>query len=112
MQSEDRIRLQHMLDAARQAQAFAKGENRGSLENDRKLVFALLKAVEVIGEAASQVSKDTRKELPLIPWADIIGMRHRLIHAYFDINLDILWNTIVKDLPPLVGVLEEVLEGQ
>ena len=112
MQSEDRIRLQHMLDAARQAQSFAKGENRGSLENDRKLVFALLKAVEVIGEAASQVSKDTRKELPLIPWTDIIGMRHRLIHAYFDINLDILWNTIVKDLPPLVGVLEEILEGQ
>jgi len=112
MQSEDRIRLQHMLDAATQAESFAKGENRGSLENDRKLVFALLKAVEVIGEAASQVSKDTRKELPLIPWADIIGMRHRLIHAYFAINLDILWNTIVKDLPPLVGVLEEVLEGQ
>jgi uncharacterized protein with HEPN domain len=101
-----------MLDAARQARSFAEGETRGSLENDRKLVFALLKAVEVIGEAASQVSKDTRKTLPLIPWPDIIGMRHRLIHAYFDINLDILWNTIVKDLPPLIRVLEEILDGQ
>ena len=112
MQSEDRIRLRHMLDAARQAQSFAKGETRGSLETDRKLVFALLKAVEVIGEAASQITKDTRKSLPLIPWADIVGMRHRLIHAYFDINLDILWNTIVKDLPPLIRVLEEILDGQ
>ena len=64
MQSEDRVRLRHMLDAARQAQSFAEGETRGSLENDRKLVFALLKAVEVIGEAASQVSKDTRKAIP------------------------------------------------
>ena len=109
MQSEDRVRLRHMLDAARQAQSFAEGENRGSLENDRKLVFALLKAVEVIGEAASQISKDTRKTFPLIPWADVIGMRHRLIHAYFDINLDILWNTIAKDLPPLIGLLEEIL---
>jgi uncharacterized protein with HEPN domain len=112
MRNEDNIRLRHMLDAARQAQSFAKGETRGSLEKDRKLVFALLKAVEVIGEAASQVSKDTRKTLPMIPWADIIGMRHRLMHAYFDINLDVLWNTIAKDLPPLVGVLEEILEGQ
>ena len=64
MQSEDRIRIRHMLDAARQAQSFAKGEHRGSLENDRKLVFALLKAIEVIGEAASQASKDTRKLFP------------------------------------------------
>ena len=88
MRKDDRIRLQHMLDAARAAVSFVQGKKRGDLDHDRLLVFGLVKALEIVGEAAYQLSEETRAELTTIP--DVIGMRHRLIHAYFDINLDIL----------------------
>ncbi|MBC7098411.1 DUF86 domain-containing protein [Candidatus Bipolaricaulota bacterium] len=109
MRKVDRIRLQHMLDAARQAISFAQGKSREDLDRDRLLVFGLVKAIEIVGEAAYQMSETTRAELPKIPWDDVIGMRHRLVHAYFDINLDILWRTIQDDLPPLISALESAL---
>lgn len=112
MQKDDEIRLRHMLDAARQALDFVRDETRGSLNKDRKLEFALVKAIEIVGEAASKVSTESRENLPQIPWPNIIGMRNRVIHAYFDINLDILWKTITEDLPPLVAELEKVLRPE
>jgi len=98
-----------MLDAAQEAIEFAQGHTRAHLDGDRKLVLALVKDIEIIGEAAYQVSPTTREQLPGIPWDDIIGMRHRLVHAYFDINLDILWRTVQDDLPPLLEKLREIL---
>lgn len=112
MLKSDRIRLQHMLDAAQEALAFAQEATRETLERDRKLTLALVKDIEIIGEAAYQVSEATRRQLPEIPWEDIIGMRHRLVHAYFDINLEILWNTVVEDLPPLIDALQKALEEE
>ena len=112
MRKNDRIRLQHMLDAAREAVSFVRGKKRGDLDHDRLLVFGLVKALEIVGEAAYQLSEETRAELPTIPWEDVIGMRHRLVHAYFDINLDILWRTVQDDLPPLVAALEAALGEQ
>jgi uncharacterized protein with HEPN domain len=109
MRKDDRIRLQHMLDAAREALSFAQGRTREDLDKDRLLVLGLVKAVEIIGEAAYQISEETRAQLPAVPWEDIIGMRHRLVHAYFDINLEILWRTVQEDLPPLVSTLESIL---
>ena len=81
MRKDDAIRLQHMLDAAREAVAFARGRTRGDLENDRQLVLALVKDVEIVGEAATQETKATRQNLPEIPWERIVGMRNRLVHA-------------------------------
>jgi uncharacterized protein with HEPN domain len=95
-----------MLDAAQEAVGFVQGRRRGDLDFDRQLVLSLVKEVEIIGEAAYQVTEQTRKEIPGLPWADLIGMRHRLVHAYFDINVDILWKTIQEDLPPLIEKLE------
>lgn len=109
MHKDDRVRLRHMQDAAREAVGFAGDKQRSDLDDDRMLVFALVKAIEIVGEAANQVSERTRSELPDIPWADIIGMRRRLIHAYFDINLDILWQTVKNDLPPLIAALDDAL---
>jgi len=109
MRKDDLIRLQHMLDAAREAIEFARNSRRKDLDSDRKLTLALVKDVEIIGEAAYQIAEDTQRALPEIPWEDIIGMRHRLVHAYFDINLDILWKTVEEDLPPLVRILSEAL---
>ncbi len=91
---------------------FARGRKRSDLNHDRQLVLALVKDIEIIGEAAHQTSDETRAKLPEIPWDDIIGMRHRLVHAYFDINLDILWQTVQNDLPPLVERLGAYLSGR
>jgi uncharacterized protein with HEPN domain len=112
MRKDDRIRLQHMLDAAREAIEFSIGKGREDLNQDRLLVLGLVKTIEIIGEAGYQVTDETRKKLPNIPWADIIGMRHRLVHAYFSINLDILWRTVQDDLPPLISALELALRGE
>ncbi len=112
MRKEDDVRLRHMRDATRQAIGFAEGRSRADLDTDMMLVFALVKALEIIGEAANQVSDSTRNEVAALPWADVIGMRHRLIHAYFDINLDILWQTVQQDLPPLITALDNALSGK
>ena len=85
MSAADRIRIQHMLDAFREAMAFAKGRTVDDLRTDRMLLLALVKEIEILGEAATQISEDFRLSRPEIPWAEIRGMRNRLIHAYSDV---------------------------
>lgn len=108
MRKDDFIRLRHMLDAAKEAALFARNKTRGSLESNRMLTLSIVKDLEIIGEAASKMTNEAREELPQIPWMNIISMRNRLIHAYFDINLDIVWKTVVEDLPPLIAELEKI----
>ena len=109
MPKDDRIRLQHMLEAAEEAVAFARGQRREELEGDRKLTLALLKCIEVVGEAAARISEPTRLEYTGIPWPDIIGMRNRLVHTYFEIDLNLVWETVQRDLPPLIAELRKIL---
>lgn len=110
MQKDDAVRLRHMLDAAQEAAFFAQNKTRGSLDTDRQLVLSLVKSIEIIGEAAAKVTTKCREDFPQIPWRDIISMRNRLTHVYFDVNLDILWKTVVEDLPPLIAELGKVVE--
>jgi uncharacterized protein with HEPN domain len=102
---EDVIRCRHMLDAAGSAQRFTAGRRREDLGADEELRFATVRAIQIIGEAASQLSQQARDLLPAIPWEAIIAMRNRLVHARLDINLDIVWGTITEDLPPLIAQL-------
>jgi uncharacterized protein with HEPN domain len=97
-----------MLDAARDAVAFASGRAPEDLGRDRQFALALVKCIEIVGEAASQVSAQTQGEIPSMPWREMAGMRHRLVHAYYDINLNVLWRTVRNDLPPLIALLESV----
>jgi len=106
MLKNDAIRLQHMLDAAHEAIGFASGRTRSDLDDNRMLVLSLVKSIEIIGEAAFRISPATRAQLQDVPWDAIIAMRHRLVHAYFDINLDILWRTVQDELPALIAILE------
>ncbi|MBD5803329.1 hypothetical protein AZOA_27650 [Azoarcus sp. Aa7] len=108
MRVEDGVRIRHMIDAAESALRFINGRQRADLEQDEMLSFALVRAVEVIGEAASKVTAEGRAEVPDVPWAAVTGMRNRLIHAYFDINLDILWATVEQALPRLLKQLKSV----
>jgi uncharacterized protein with HEPN domain len=109
MRKDDRIRLQHMLDAVNEALTFIRGRTRTDLDHDRMLVLSLVRELEIIGEAAGKVSVETRSQNTSIPWQDISGMRTRLIHAYFDVDLDTVWSTVTKDLPVLKANIEKIL---
>ena len=106
---EDRVRLQHMLDASRQSIAFVQGRGRKDLDTDLQLTLALTRLVEIVGEAAKNVSDEERKRHPEVPWRAIAGTRDRLAHAYFDVDLDQLWQIVSADLPALVPILEIAL---
>jgi uncharacterized protein with HEPN domain len=108
MRRDHQVRLRHMLDAANEAISVARGRSRSDLDSDWMLTLAPVKSIEIIGEAAARVTPDGRAESPEIPWQDIIGMRNRLIHAYFDIDLDRVWDTVSDDLPPRVAVLKRI----
>ena len=112
MPKNDRVRLLHMRDAAREAVGFAAGRSRADLDTDRMLNLSLVRLIEVIGEAAGRVSADTQAKYPGIPWSDITGMRHRLVHGYDEINLDIVWEVVTVDLPALITQLEEIFADE
>ena len=109
MRKDDIVRLRHMLEAAKEAISFAENKTRRDLHSDRMLALSIIKSIEIIGEAASTVTKDFRDIHNEIPWANIVGMRNRLIHVYFDIDLDRVWDTITDDLPPLIAALEQAI---
>jgi uncharacterized protein with HEPN domain len=96
-----------MLEAAGEAVLFAHNRTRKDLDNDRMLTLSIVKSVELIGKAATRISKEGRDTHPGIPWTDIVAMRNRLIHVYFDIDLDRVWDTITDDLPPAFLRLEK-----
>jgi len=110
MRRDDAIRVRHMLDAARESLSFVEGKTRSDLNANRMLVLSLIKSIEIIGEAASSVTQETREHHPHIPWRDIVSMRNRLIHVYFDIDLDRVWDTLTDDLPKLIAELEQVMQ--
>jgi uncharacterized protein with HEPN domain len=101
-----------MLEAAEEALSFARGRSRQDLDSDRQFTLSVVKCLEIVGEAANNVSPETAQVLAQIPWKAIISMRNRLIHGYFTINLDIVWQTISEDLPVLVTLLRGVAEPE
>jgi uncharacterized protein with HEPN domain len=109
MNEDDLVRLRHRRDAAREVIEFIEGRTRQSLDIDRLLVRGLSMSVGIIGEAAAHVSQETQDAYPQIPWAQIVGMRNRLIHAYFDIKLDRLWDTVTYSVPGLLVELEKLI---
>jgi uncharacterized protein with HEPN domain len=109
MNESDRDRLRHMVDAASDAFSFIEGRTREDLRTSRLLVSALTRQIEIVGEAASKVSIDCKAAIPDIPWPAVVGIRNRLIHAYFDVDIDIVWTTVTADFPGMVAILTGVL---
>ena len=101
MRDDDRIRVRHMIDAAEAVAEFITGRQRADLDRDRMLLFAVVRAIEVLGEAAARTSSEARALAPSIPWTSIVSMRNRLIHGYFDIDTEIVWATVTLELPAL-----------
>jgi len=107
---DDINRIKHMLDAAHEAKLFMKDIKLEDLSEDRKTTQAVIRSIEIIGEAAVHLSEDFKMSYPEIPWKQIVGMRNWLIHAYFDIDYDHVWNTVYQDLPVLIPQLEKLLD--
>lgn len=105
MPLDDDTRLRHLIEAAEKAVAYAHERDRASLDEDEIFRLALTKLIEIVGEAAKQVTVETRRAYPEVPWSAAARMRDRLVHHYFDINLDVLWSTVTVDLPALLKVV-------
>ena len=109
MFKDDLIRVKHMLDSANEALSFIKDKTRKDLDQNKMLVLSLVKCVEIIGEAANSITDDLKSKHTSIPWQDIIKMRHRLIHIYFDVDYDIVWKTVKDELPELIRELKKII---
>jgi len=109
MPPDDEVRVRHLVEAASKAVSYAAGRRRDDLDDDEMLRLALTKLVEIVGEAAKHVSHCLRESHPEVPWSAAARMRDRLVHHYFDINLDVLWSTVTDDLPRLLATLSDDL---
>ena len=106
---ESAVRLLHMLEQSREALAMIQGKTRSDLDADRTLNLALVRLLEIVGEAASRIPKEERQKCPDIDWPQIVGLRNRLIHGYDFVDFDLLWQITNDDLPPLVDQREKIL---
>lgn len=105
----DSVRLKHIRDAAEEAVALCQGRTRQDLDTDRMLNLSLVRLLEIIGEAANGISDELKETHSHIPWHQMTSMRNRLIHGYFDVNLDVVWQTVKNDLPSLVQQVKNML---
>jgi uncharacterized protein with HEPN domain len=109
---DDAVRVRHMLDAAREVSEAVRGKDAAEIQADHLRMLGIIKSIEIIGEAACQISADYQARHQNIPWMKIIGMRHRLVHAYFEIDEEQVWKTATENIPVLIAGLEKLLESQ
>jgi len=106
MQKDDLVYAGHMLDTARNATSKITGKAREEFDRDENLRLALAHLIQILGEAARRVSPAFQQTHPEIPWKQIIGMRHKVVHDYLHVDFDIVWAVMTADLPPLIVDLE------
>ena len=106
---DDPTRLRHMLESASKVGEFIAGLSLDAVRSDEMRALAVVRLLEIIGEAANVVSTDFRDANPEIPWPQIVGLRNRLIHGYTDVDWDVLWDIVTNDLPKLIDALQDLL---
>lgn len=106
------LRLTHMLQAGTKARALVEGKTQAQVEADETLVLALTRLLEIMGEAAKAVPDELKAKAPEVPWRAIASTRDRLIHGYFDVDLEVVWAIVTEDLPDLLVRLEQLLKGR
>ena len=108
MPKDDGLYLGHMLEMARKATSKVAAKSRGAYDADEDLRIVIAHLVQTIGEAAGRVSERTRAAHPEIPWKQIAGIRHRIVHDYLHVDYDVLWEVATRDLPALIVQLERI----
>ena len=108
MPKDELVYVGHMLDTIRTALRLVAGKTRRDYDQDEVLRLALVHLVQVIGEAARRVSPEFSAAHPQIPWKAIIGMRHKVVHDYLGVDEEVVWDTVIHELPQLVRLLEEI----
>ncbi len=109
MEKDDLVYVGHMFDTASKALEKTGGRSRSDYDGDENLRLALAHLIQITGEAARHVSLGFQRAHPEIPWVNIVGMRHKVVHDYMHVDYDIVWDVVTVDLPPLVRGLEKIL---
>ena len=102
--------IEDIIDAIRKAESFIKDVDYNKFTKDDKTIFAVVRALEIVGEAVKNIPNEARKKYPEIPWKDIAGMRDKLIHSYFGVNLERVWKAVKEEIPPLKPLFEKMLK--
>lgn len=110
MAHDEMLYLRHVLDAMDTVKEYLQGVNEEKFKNTRLIQDGVIRQIEIIGEAVRHVSKDIRKTYPEIPWQDVAGMRDKLIHGYFGVDIEKVWDTAQDDLPILREQVERILK--
>jgi uncharacterized protein with HEPN domain len=110
MNRYDDVYLHHILDSISQIEKFTEGINKNEFKNNELVQSAVIRQIEIIGEASKKLSDKFKNNYPNIPWTDITGMRDKLIHGYFGVDIDIVWLTIQKDIPKLRDLIKKLIE--
>ncbi|MCP8313124.1 MAG: DUF86 domain-containing protein [archaeon] len=103
--------LQDILDSINDIESFTENMNFEDFAKDRKTINAVIRSIEVIGEATKKIPKSIKDRHPSIPWKKMAGMRDKMIHEYFGVDIRILWETIKEDIPPIKPLIQELLKS-
>ncbi len=109
MRKDDLLYLKHILDAIFRIEEYTNNVNSETFPRNNLLQDGVIRQIEIIGEATKRLSKDIRKQYSKIPWKDIAGMRDKLIHGYFGVDVDAVWDTVQKDIPSLKNDVKNII---
>lgn len=102
--------LQDILDAIEKVEGFTQGMDYEQFAADDKTVFAVIRALEIIGEASKKIPKSVKDKYPSVPWREIAGIRDKLIHGYFGVNIAVIWKTVEQDIPDLRPSIVKIIK--
>ncbi|MFH0731816.1 MAG: DUF86 domain-containing protein [Candidatus Omnitrophota bacterium] len=111
MKREHKDYIADIVNAITEIEEFTKGLTFAEFEKDKKTVFAVIRALEIIGEAAKKIPLAIKSKHKNIPWKQIAGMRDKLVHEYFGVNVEVIWKTITEDIPPLKPLIERLSDS-